>query len=57
MPRRFLRYALDIVLLGAAVIAFLTGLLVDRLDLHQFAPHRWAGYVLAALVAGGTHAA
>lgn len=31
MPRRFLRYALDIVLLGAAVIAFLTGLLVDRL--------------------------
>jgi hypothetical protein len=51
MPRRFLRYALDIVLLGAAVIAFLTGLLVDRLDLHQFAPHRWAGYVLVALVA------
>jgi hypothetical protein len=51
MPRRFLRYALDIVLLGAAVIAFLTGLLVDRLDLHQFAPHRWAGYVLAGLVA------
>jgi SagB-type dehydrogenase family enzyme len=51
MPRRFLRYALDIVLLGAAVVAFLTGLLVDRLDLHQFAPHRWAGYVLAGLVA------
>ena len=51
MPRRFLRYALNVVLLGAAVIAFLTGLLVDRLDLHQFAPHRWAGYVLAGLVA------
>ena len=51
MPRRYLRYALDVVLLGAAVVAFLTGLLVDRLDLHQFAPHRWAGYVLAALVA------
>ena len=51
MPRRLLRYALDIVLLGAAVIALLTGLLVDRLDLHQFAAHRWAGYVLAGLVA------
>jgi hypothetical protein len=50
MPRRFLRYALDVVLLGAAGVAFLTGLLVDRLDLNQFAPHRWAGYVLAALV-------
>lgn len=51
MPRRFLRYALDVVLLVVAVVAFLTGLLVDRLDLHQFALHRWAGYVLAALVA------
>ena len=50
MPRRFLRYALDAVLLGAAVVAFLSGLLVDRLGLHQFAVHRWAGYVLAALV-------
>jgi SagB-type dehydrogenase family enzyme len=50
MPRRLLRYALDVVMLGAAVVAFLTGLLVDRLDLHQFAPHRWAGYALAALV-------
>lgn len=49
MPRRFLKYTLDVVLLGAAVVTFVTGLLVDRLDLHQFAPHRWAGYVLAAL--------
>ncbi len=51
MPHRYLRYALDVALFGAAVVAFLTGLLVDRLDLNQFAPHRWAGYVLAALVA------
>ena len=50
MPGRFLRYALDVVLLGAAVVALLTGLLVDRLGLSQFALHRWAGYVLAALV-------
>ena len=51
MPRGFLKYTLDVVLLGAAIVAFLTGLLVDRLGLHQFAPHRWAGYVLAAVVA------
>ena len=51
MPRRFLRYTLDIVLLCAAVVAFLTGLLMDRLGLNQFAPHKWAGYVLVALVA------
>jgi len=51
MPRRLLRYALDVVLLCAVVVVFLTGLLVDRLDLHQFAVHRWAGYVLAGLVA------
>ncbi|MGE5137334.1 MAG: SagB/ThcOx family dehydrogenase [Gemmatimonadota bacterium] len=51
MPRRFMKYTLDAVLLGAAVVAFLTGLLVDRLGLHEFALHRWAGYVLAALVA------
>lgn len=50
MPRRFLVYVLDFVLLGAAAVAFLTGLLVDRLGLHQFALHRWAGYALAALV-------
>ena len=50
MSRRFLRYALDVVLLGAAVVVFLTGLLVDRLGLSQFVLHRWAGYVLAALV-------
>jgi SagB-type dehydrogenase family enzyme len=29
----------------------LTGLLVDQLDLHEFAPHRLAGYVLAVLIA------
>lgn len=51
MPRRYLRYALDVALLGTAVVVFLTGLLVDRLDLNQFALHRWAGYVLASLVA------
>jgi SagB-type dehydrogenase family enzyme len=32
-------------------VVLLTGLLVDRLDLHEFAPHRWAGYVVAVLIA------
>jgi len=41
---------LDVLLLGAAVVVILTGLLVDRLDLNGFAPHRWAGYVLAVLI-------
>jgi hypothetical protein len=50
MPRRFLMYVPDFVLLGAAAVAFLTGLLADRLDLHQFVPRQWAGYALAALV-------
>jgi SagB-type dehydrogenase family enzyme len=50
MSGRFFRYVLDVVLLGAAVVVFVTGLLVDRLGLNQFAVHRWAGYVLAALV-------
>ena len=50
MPGRILRYALDVGLLGAAVVAFVTGLLVDRLGLNEFAVHQWAGYVLAALV-------
>jgi SagB-type dehydrogenase family enzyme len=50
MPRRALRYGFDLLLLAAAVVTFLTGVLVDNLDLNQFAPHRWAGYVLASLV-------
>lgn len=45
------RYVLDVLLLGAAAVVLLTGLLVDQLDLHEFAPHRWAGYVLAVLIA------
>ena len=50
LPRRALRYAFGLLLLAAATVTFLTGLLVDRLDLNQFAPHRWAGYFLAGLV-------
>ena len=51
MPRPLLRYLLDVALLLTAAVVILTGLLVDRLDLHQFAPHRWAGYTLAGLIA------
>jgi SagB-type dehydrogenase family enzyme len=51
MQRWGLRYLLNIALLVAVVVVLLTGLLTDQLDLHEFAPHRWAGYAVAALVA------
>ena len=51
MLGRRARYVLDILLLVTAVVVILTGLYVDRLDLHDFAPHRWAGYVVAVLIA------
>lgn len=51
MYHRRIRYVLDVVLLVAAGVVFLTGLLVDQLDLNEFAPHRWAGYVVAVLIA------
>ena len=51
MHRRRVRYILDVLLLAAAVVVILTGLLVDQLDLNEFTPHRWAGYVVAVLIA------
>jgi len=51
MHSRRVRYLLNVLLLMAAVVALLTGVVVDQLDLNDFAPHRWGGYVLAALVA------
>jgi SagB-type dehydrogenase family enzyme len=50
MTRRSTRYVLDVLLLLAAVVVTVTGLLVDRLDLNEFTPHRWAGYVVAVLI-------
>lgn len=50
LSRRVLTYALALLMLGTATVTFLTGLLADRLDLHQLALHRWAGYLLAGLV-------
>ena len=51
MDRRRGRYLLNVLLLAAAVVVILTGLLVDQLDLNEFTPHRWAGYVVAVLIA------
>ena len=45
------RYILNALLLVAALVVTLTGFLVDRLDLNEFTPHRWSGYVVAALLA------
>ncbi len=51
MSRRRVRYILNGLLLAAAVVVILTGFVVDRLDLNQFTPHRWAGYAVAVLIA------
>jgi SagB-type dehydrogenase family enzyme len=49
MHSRRVRYVLNVLLLMAAVVALLSGIVVDQLDLNDFAPHRWGGYVLAVL--------
>ncbi len=51
MRQRRLRYLLNVLLLAAAIAAILTGYVADRLDLNEFSPHRWAGYVAAVLIA------
>ncbi len=51
MHRRRLKYILNVLLLAAAVVVVLTGLLVDQWDLHDFTPHRWSGYLVAVLIA------
>ena len=51
MSRRRGRYILNALLLAAAIVVTLTGLLVDQLDLNDFTPHRWAGYAVAVLIA------
>jgi SagB-type dehydrogenase family enzyme len=45
------RYILNALLLAAAVVVTVTGFLVDQLDLNEFTPHRWSGYLVAALLA------
>ena len=45
------RYIMNLVLLLVAVVAAASGLLVDQLDLNDFALHRWAGYAVALLMA------
>ena len=55
MSTRTVRYVLNSLLLVALVVALGSGLVVDRLDLHGFSPHRWAGYALAVL--GAVHVA
>jgi SagB-type dehydrogenase family enzyme len=50
MDRRRFRYFLNWLLLAGAVVVILTGVVVDRLDLNDFTPHRWAGYAVAVLI-------
>jgi len=51
MHRRGVSRILDALLLAASLAVIVTGLLVDQLDLNEFTPHRWAGYVVALLIA------
>lgn len=55
MRHRVVRYILNALLLAAAIVVILTGVVVDRLELNHFAPHRWAGYAVAVLI--GIHVA
>lgn len=43
----------DTFLLLATLVVVATGILVDRHDLNEFGPHRWAGYAMA--VFAGVH--
>lgn len=51
MNRGRLLHLVDVLLLTTVLAAAGSGILVDQLDLHGFAPHRWAGYALAVLAA------
>lgn len=51
MNRRPTRYLVDLLLLVSLVVVGGTGFVVDRLELHDFGLHRWAGYALALLAA------
>lgn len=48
--RRRVAAVVDVALLASVLAVVVTGFLVDRLDLHEFPPHAWAGYAMAALV-------
>jgi SagB-type dehydrogenase family enzyme len=51
MDTRTVRYVLNLLLLVAVAVSLVTGFVVDRLGLHGFSLHRWAGYLVAALAA------
>jgi hypothetical protein len=51
MDRRRTRYLVNVLLLLVAVVVVGTGVVIDRLELHGFTLHLWAGYAFAVLAA------
>jgi SagB-type dehydrogenase family enzyme len=51
MNRRRVRYLVNVLLLVAAIVVAVTGVIIDRLELHGFTIHLWAGYAFVALAA------
>lgn len=49
MDRRRTRYLVNVLLAVVVVVAAVTGFVVDRLELHNFTAHLWAGYALVVL--------
>ena len=49
MDRRRLRYLVNVLLLVAVIVVAVTGVIIDRLELHGFTVHLWAGYAFVAL--------
>ena len=50
MYRSTVRYVLDMLLLVSVVAVVVTGVIIERLDLHQFRLHTLTGYAMTVLV-------
>lgn len=49
MDRRRTRYLVNVLLLVAVVVVAVTGVIIDRLELHGLRIHLWAGYAFVVL--------
>ncbi len=49
MDRRKIRYLVNLLLLGVVIVVAVTGVIIDRLELHGFSIHLWAGYAFVVL--------
>ena len=49
MDRRRTRYLVNVLLLLVVIVVAVTGVIIDRLELHGFTIHLWAGYAFVVL--------